>query len=561
MKTLVPFNVCRAKAVAAICFALVFVSFSGQAVATETPETSGGIAPPAMPKNANGYGKEVYQNDCEKAGYEAYNRCIVKTNANVNALGSWALPACSSGSGINNNSGEGSCVSDFGKQSNAYLAQECTAAGRDCVSKCQKASQKLSKMAQDKVPCANSTSQQAAQCKTDGEAASTNARVASEGANVCGEYFADIVKRSSGQTAHMGGAGQQYGDVGDKTRSVAATGASNYPQLGGPDGAKGEKEDDGMNPWMAGALGAGVGGLAGYMFGKKKGEKEGYKKGKKDGEKGDDDDDDDDDDDESASNTCDSEESATLPNCQESFLVKCDQDPTATGCSAFTSHYCDSTGTTQPNAAFCRKQAAHNYCSQSDSANRNNCPSCRELANNFSGQYSPEDLANSCSLCTNDPICTANGGALYAYQNQYGSAPGSNPLPKAVLPAGGAGAGSTTSNVDPSQRYSDNTSSPGRQPSGEQNGQNGVGGNGGQGSFPGFGGGNETGSGSGSVFAANTTGQRVGANQVGIASSFGHSNFRIHSQVIQRSCQRGTMVGCGPLAGVQAGGGGTSGAQ
>ncbi|MCB0385392.1 MAG: hypothetical protein KDD43_08370, partial [Bdellovibrionales bacterium] len=250
--------------------------------------------------------------------------------------------------------------------------------------------------------------------------------------------------------------------------------------------------------------------------------------------------------------------SATLPNCQESFLVKCDADPTATGCSAFTSHYCDSTGTTQPNAAFCRKQAAHNYCTQSDSVNRNNCPSCREIANNFTGQYSPEDLANSCSLCTNDPICTANGGALYAYQNQYGAAPGSNPLPRAVLPAGGAGnAGGTSANVDPSQRYSDNTSSPGRNVAGEQNGQNGVGGNGGQGgNFPGFGGNGSNSAGNGgAIFAANGQAQRVGANQAGIASSFGHSNFRIHSQVIQRSCQRGTMVGCGPLAGVQAGGG------
>jgi len=370
---------------------------------------------------------------------------------------------------------------------------------------------------------------------------SRNEEVTRRGRSVCDQYFSARVSELGGSALISASAADQARGVAGATGSQGGgAGGSRYQQLGGGSGGSGDDGGSGMSPWAAGAIGAGLGGLIGHNMGRNSGKDDGYRRGLEDGrrEGKEDDDDDDDDDDGEEDKTCQTDSSASLPNCQESFMVRCNDNPAADGCEAFKKHYCDnaSSGST-PNAALCRKLAAQSYCTQSDSVNRNNCPSCRELKNNFSGQYSPEDLANACSVCSNDPICAANGGSLYAYRNNNGQAPGGGTLPGVVLPAGGAGGGTGATAGAAAASGADDSTSGGRQVAGTGND-----------SAAGFG---------GTVFANN--GQHVGANQLGIASSFGQSNFRVHSSVIRRSCQRNGSSGCGHLEGSSAGGGGATG--
>lgn len=485
---------------------------------------------------------------CKQAAESSLESCQTAETSAAASVGAGGAPVAGGAVGAHQAAGATQTIGQAGSDASAAVASTCTQARTSCVNACNQASQQYSGMiTQYTTQC--SIPNLAFRACPKKASLERNKELTEQVRSNCDRYLAArayAYGANAGQLAQVAG---QAGQVAATTQAQGAgggAGGSRYQQLGGGGGgggsagAGGDDGGSGMSPWAAGAIGAGLGGLIGHNMGRNSGKDDGYRRGLEDGrrEGKEDDDDDDDDDDGEEDKTCQTDSSASLPNCQESFMVRCNDNPAADGCEAFKKHYCDnaSSGST-PNAALCRKLAAQSYCTQSDSVNRNNCPSCRELKNNFSGQYSPEDLANACSVCSNDPICAANGGSLYAYRNNNGQAPGGGTLPGVVLPAGGAGGGTGATAGAAAASGADDSTSGGRQVAGTGND-----------SAAGFG---------GTVFANN--GQHVGANQMGIASSFGQSNFRVHSSVIRRSCQRNGSSGCGHLEGSSAGGGGATG--
>lgn len=488
------------------------------------------IAPPKFARGV-GAGAQTYENMCSKPAVEKnYEKCVIKNDLASREIGeAISIPDGSSPEGIQGQSTAGADRAAVARDVNLRAGQICVSEGRACVEGCRKAAKTLFGEYQAKISCGT----QSPDCAKAAEDIRANMRRAKDGEKECKEYFEAIVSQYTGQIGSLDSAGSDYGKVGDATRSGAGPGRggasgdgapSNFGQLGGPDAAKNEGSGgSGMSPWLVGGIGAAVGGIAGYMFGKNKGEDQGYEEGKKDAEeaaaKKEEEDKDGD-----GSADCAKAESATKTECKGTFYAKCDKDPTADGCSDFADSYCKTTDPV-PDAAFCRKMSAANYCAKSDSINKGNCMSCREISSGFTGQYSPEDLANSCAVCSGDPLCST-GGSYFAYRAAVGNTAlvGGNSLSSNLPGTAGAGSGGGSGvGVPP-----------------------GSGGSGTGGSGP-FG---QSLTGEGSLAGGTMQFQNSGANQYRISSSHGQSNFRVHSSIVQRLCQQGSMVGCGPLVGV-----------
>ncbi|MBK9038425.1 MAG: hypothetical protein IPL83_04550 [Bdellovibrionales bacterium] len=505
------------------------------------PESSGSsrIAPPRFARGV-GAGAQTYERMCSKPAVEKnYEKCVIKNDLASREIGeAISIPDGSSPEGIQEQSTAGSDRAAVARDVNIRAGQICVSEGRACVEGCKKAGKTLLGEYQAKVSCGA----QSPECPKAAEEIRANMRRAKDGEKECKEYFEAIVSQYTGSIASLDSAGAQYGNVRDATGS-SGTGAgrggahsegggpSKFDQLGGGSDSPTPKDSSGgssMSPWLVGGIGAAVGGIAGYMFGKNTGEEEGYEAGKKDAEEAARKEEEDADGDGSAD--CAKAESATKTECKGTFYAKCDKDPTAEGCSDFSDSYCKTTDPV-PDAAFCRKMSAANYCSKSDSINKGNCMSCREISSGFTGQYSPEDLANSCALCSGDPLCST-GGSYFAYRAAVGNTTlaGGNSLSPNLPGTAGAGSGGGS----------------GSSVGGVSTGSGGAG-TGGSGPF------GQSLTGGGSLAGGTMQVQNSGANQYRISSSHGQSNFRVHSSVIQRFCQQGSMVGCGPLVGVSGG--------
>lgn len=501
------------------------------------PESSGSsrIAPPRFAQGV-GAGAQTYEKMCSKPAKEKnYEKCVIKNDLASREIGeAISIPGGSSPEGIQGQSTAGADRAAVARDVNIRAGQICVSEGRACVEGCKKAAKTLLGEYEAKIKCGG----QSPECLKAAEEIRANMRRAVNGEKECKEYFEAIVSQYTGQIVSLDSAGSEYGKVGDATRSGTGGGpggahsegggSSKFDQLGGGSDSPTPKDSSGgssMSPWLVGGIGAAVGGIAGYMFGKNTGEEEGYEAGKKDAEEAAKKEEEDKDGDGSAD--CAKAESATKTECKGTFYAKCDKDPTAEGCSDFSDSYCKTTDPV-PDAAFCRKMSAANYCSKSDSINKGNCMSCREISSGFTGQYSPEDLANSCALCSGDPLCST-GGSYFAYRAAVGStAPaGGNSLSSNLPGTAGAGSGGSGVAVPPGS---------------------GGAGTGGSGPF-----GQSLTGGGGSLASGTMQVQNSGANQYRISSSHSQSNFRVHSSIIQRFCQQGSMVGCGPLVGVSGG--------
>lgn len=492
------------------------------------------IPPPRFARGV-GSGTQIYENMCSKPAVEKnYEKCVITNDLASREIGeAISIPDGNSPDGIQEQSTAGADRAAVARDVNIRAGQVCVSEGRACVEGCKKAAKTLLGEYEAKTKCGI----QSPECRKAAEEIRANIRRAKEGEKECKEYFEALVSQYTGQIVSLDSAGSDYGKVGDATRSGAGPGRgnahgdaapSNFDQLGGSGSTKQNDSSGGssMSPWLVGGIGAAVGGIAGYMFGKNTGEEEGYEQGKKDAEEAAKKEEEGEDGDGSAD--CAKAESATKTECKGTFYAKCDKDPAAEGCSDFADSYCKTTDPV-PDAAFCRKMSAANYCSKSDSINKGNCMSCREISSGFTGQYSPEDLANSCAVCSGDPLCSTNG-SYFAYRAAVGStslAVGNTLSPN--LPAtAGTGSGGAGLGVSPGSGGAGNTGA----------------GTGGSGPF------GQSLTGGGSLAGGAMQVQNSGANQYRISSSHGQSNFRVHSSIIQRFCQQGSMVGCGPLAGV-----------
>jgi hypothetical protein len=554
MKTeLLVMSAVRVIAMACIAMGISHRSLAGDGdggLAAEAPsgqqESSGSsrIAPPKFARGV-GAGAQTYEKMCSAPAVEKnYEKCVIKNDLASREIGeAISIPDGTSPEGIQGQSTAGADRAAVARDVNIRAGQICVSEGRACVEGCKKAANTLLGEYKAKISCGT----QSPECAKAAEEIRANMRRAKEGEKECKEYFEAIVSQYTGQIVSLDSAGSDYGKVGDATRSgpgggrggAAGDGApSNFGQLGGPDAAKNEGSGgSGMSPWLVGGIGAAVGGIAGYMFGKSTGEEEGYEEGKKDAEEAAKKEEEDKEGDGSAD--CAKAESATKTECKGTFYAKCDKDPAADGCSDFADSYCKTTDPV-PDAAFCRKMSAANYCSKSDSINKGNCMSCREISSGFTGQYSPEDLANSCAVCSGDPLCSTNG-SYFAYRAAVGSTSlaSGNSLSPNLPGAAGTGSGGTGLGVTPGSGGAGNTGA----------------GTGGSGPF------GQSLTGGGSLAGGTMQVQNSGANQYRISSSHGQSNFRVHSSIIQRFCQQGSMVGCGPLAGVSGGRGVSSSAS
>lgn len=492
------------------------------------------LARPDFPKGV-GEGSKIYEQLCKNpAEREHYQKCVVDTNrASSEAGAAIGLGLGSTTGGISDGAEEGTNSERVVRDMNLLAADACVDEGRKCIIGCKEAKKRLLNVYQAQLP----TSAKPVLMQIQ-----SNMNKAQKGEEICRDYFAKIVTDLGGQAGSLNAAASKSAQVSDMTRSGADGGTeaapSKFDQLGGSgappkDGSGGSS----MSPWLVGGIGAAVGGIAGYMFGKNTGEEQGYEEGKKDAEEAAKKEEEDKEGDGSAD--CAKAESATKTECKGTFYAKCDKDPAADGCSDFADSYCKTTDPV-PDAAFCRKMSAANYCSKSDSINKGNCMSCREISSGFTGQYSPEDLANSCAVCSGDPLCSTNG-SYFAYRAAVGSTSlaSGNSLSPNLPGAAGTGSGGTGLGVTPGSGGAGNTGA----------------GTGGSGPF------GQSLTGGGSLAGGTMQVQNSGANQYRISSSHGQSNFRVHSSIIQRFCQQGSMVGCGPLAGVSGGRGVSSSAS
>ncbi len=494
-----------------------------QAQASSGEEGSGtGQRPLPEFKKGVGEGSVIYEDLCRKpAENEHYRKCVVDTNRASSEAGAVIVVGQpSTDEGVSTGSEYGQYAETVARDMNLKAAEICVAEGHSCINGCKKAKQKLLNIYKSQLESATKDKLMQIQ---------GNMAKAEKGEEICRKYFENIVADLGGQAGSLNSAASKSARVSDMTRSGADGGTeaapSKFDQLGGGGSASPTPKDSsggsGMSPWLVGGIGAAVGGIAGYMFGKNTGEEDGYEAGKKDAEEAAKKEEEDKDGDGSAD--CAKAESATKAECKGTFYAKCDKDPTADGCSDFSDSYCKTTDPV-PDAAFCRKMSAANYCSKSDSINKGNCMSCREISSGFTGQYSPEDLANSCALCSGDPLCST-GGSYFAYRAAVGSTAlaGGNSLSSNLPGTAGAGSGGSGVAVPPGS---------------------GGAGTGGSGPF------GQSLTGGGSLAGGTMQVQNSGANQYRISSSHSQSNFRVHSSIIQRFCQQGSMVGCGPLVGV-----------
>jgi hypothetical protein len=552
MKTeLLVMSAVRVIAMACLAMGISHRSLAGDGeggLASEAPsgqqESSGSsrIAPPRFARGV-GAGAQTYENMCSKPAVEKnYEKCVIKNDLASREIGeAISIPDGSSPEGIQGQSTAGADRAAVARDVNIRAGQICVSEGRACVEGCKKAAKTLLGEYEAKTKCGI----QSPECRKAAEEIRANIRRAKEGEKECKEYFEALVSQYTGQIVSLDSAGSDYGKVGGATRSAPGGGAggalsegdpSKFDQLGGGGSASPTPKDSsggsGMSPWLVGGIGAAVGGIAGYMFGNNTGKEEGYEEGKKDAEEDAKKEEEDKDGDGSAD--CAKAESAAKTECKGTFYAKCDKDPTAEGCSDFADSYCKTTDPV-PDAAFCRKMSAANYCSKSDSINKGNCMSCREISSGFTGQYSPEDLANSCALCSGDPLCST-GGSYFAYRAAVGSTAlaSGNSLSSNLPGTAGAGGGGSGVAVPPGS---------------------GGAGTGGSGPF------GQSLTAGGSLAGGTMQVQNSGANQYRISSSHGQSNFRVHSSIIQRFCQQGSMVGCGPLVGVSGGRGVSSSAS
>ncbi|MBK7842165.1 MAG: hypothetical protein IPJ71_00500 [Bdellovibrionales bacterium] len=516
--------------------AIVATGLVFQAQTSSGEEGSGKnvLAPPVFEKG-EGERAEIYEEICRKPAVgEHYRTCVIETNKVSAEAGAVILSTQgSSAEGISGGAQGGTFAEGFGADLNSIAADICVAEGRKCFIGCREAKMTLLKFlseARSRVPTQSSALMQI----------QLNIGRAEKGMGICRKYFGEKVAALGGNADILNSAASRSAKVADVTKSGAGGGAggalsegggsSKFDQLGGGSGSTQQNDSSGgssMSPWLVGGIGAAVGGIAGYMFGKNTGEEVGYEEGKKDAEEAAKKEEEDKDGDGSAD--CAKAESATKTECKGTFYAKCDKDPAAEGCSDFADSYCKTTDPV-PDAAFCRKMSAANYCSKSDSINKGNCMSCREISSGFTGQYSPEDLANSCAVCSGDPLCSTNG-SYFAYRAAFGSTnlAGGNSLSPNLPATAGTGSGGA---------------GPGGVPPGSGGTGNTGGGTAGSGPF------GQSLTGGGSLAGGTMQVQNSGPNQYRISSSHGQSNFRVHSSIIQRFCQQGSMVGCGPLAGV-----------
>lgn len=526
--------------------AIVAAGLVFQAQTSSGEEGSGKnvLAPPIFPKGV-GEGSDIYEGLCRKPAIgDNYRNCVTIPNQNSAEAGQ-ALVAerASIEEGMSSAGDTAAAAQQVGDLLNRQTAQICADEGRKCISGCEQAKQELNKLLS--LSARLNTTERDVLVQI-----ASNQGKAEKGMGICEKYFGEKVAALGGNAELLNSAASRSAKVAEVTKSGAGGGAggalseggapSKFDQLGGGSGSTKQNDSSGgssMSPWLVGGIGAAVGGIAGYMFGKNTGEEAGYEEGKKDAEEAAKKEEEDKDGDGSAD--CAKAESATKTECKGTFYAKCDKDPAADGCSDFADSYCKTTDPV-PDAAFCRKMSAANYCSKSDSINKGNCMSCREISSGFTGQYSPEDLANSCAVCSGDPLCSTNG-SYFAYRAAFGSTnpAGGNSLSPNLPATAGTGSGGAGPGVPPGSGGAGNTGA----------------GTGGSGPF------GQSLTGGGSLAGGTMQVQNSGPNQYRISSSHGQSNFRVHSSIIQRFCQQGSMVGCGPLAGVSGGRGVSSSAN
>lgn len=516
---------------------IVAIGLAYQTQASSEEDGSGTkdvLAPPIFPKGV-GEGSEIYEGLCRKPAInENYRNCVTIPNRISVETGQVLVSeSVLTGNGISSGGDTAAASQEVGDLLNRKTAQACADEWRKCISGCEKAKQELNKRLSARLNTA---------AREELVQIASNKGKADKGKEICKDYYGKIVTALGGSADILNSAASRSAKVAELTRSGADGGAeaapSNFGQLGGRDAANNEGSGgSSMSPWLVGGIGAAVGGLAGYMLGKDKGEDQGYEEGKKDAEEAAKKEEEDRDGDGTAD--CAKAESATKTECKGTFYAKCDKDPAADGCSDFADSYCKTTDPV-PDAAFCRKMSAANYCSKSDSINKGNCMSCREISSGFTGQYSPEDLANSCAICSGDPLCSTNG-SYFAYRAAVGSTSlaGGNSLSPNLPATAGTGGGGSGLGVTPGSGGAGNTGT----------------GTGGSGPF------GQSLTGGGSLAGGTMQVQNSGPNQYRISSSHGQSNFRVHSSIIQRFCQQGSMVGCGPLVGVSGGRGVSSSAS
>lgn len=508
---------------------------SGMKVFENPPASSGSPSHPSL-EAPQPFHSQEYIEGCYNVVVEAYNTCVVERQKQEFSAGLTCAQA------------DGSAVRNAGQSTannNACGAQEqvktygiCSKLMEKCSSSCGHMKTRFSGLAAKENESKN---------VENAKQAMQNSRASQNAAQQCERVLGAHIKTLEAAVAQSVGGAVQGQRVVD---AAQATGGNNkggtVPGTGTPNTPK-DPEESKTPSWLLPTMVGGAALVVGNMIGQKQGKKKGFEDGKivgreeaqKEAEESGADTDTDGDG--VADTDCSTAESATNTKCSDVYLAKCGKDMTADGCTAFSDAYCSQTDPV-PDAVFCRKAMAANYCTQSDSINKNNCPSCRELANGFTGQYSPEDLANSCAVCSSDPLCASNGYFL-AYRNKATTSATSSSatnLPSVVLPSAVSG-GSTsfaTTDVSHSQKSSATTQwtrNQGTVTNGSSAGS--VGGPFGKSSTS-------------PLANGSSLNQHVGANQYGIASSLGQSNFRTHSQLIQQFCQNGKMVGCGALRGL-----------
>ncbi|MCB0362969.1 MAG: hypothetical protein KDD35_09605, partial [Bdellovibrionales bacterium] len=330
--------------------------------------------------------KNLMDKSCVEPGEGAAKLCSEMLTEFEGKLGQFVCADSGGASDIHNTAERASVLRECGSEMRKRSISECAKQMSVCVKGCEKTESEYQKRMQ--------TAQ-----KSELADIIQNKNRARDNVELCQSYFRSKLSLLSASHGEMIAGQQQAQNVADATQSRNSPSNFGGPLGGGaapPGAGDASKESGGMSPWLVGGIGAAVGGLAGYMIGNNQGEKEGFKEGKqaaeeeakKKAEEGvvDENGNVDTDGDGVADTDCNKAESAKIEQCRDIFYAKCDSNPEADGCVEFTDAYCKNSQIT-PDATFCRKLTATNYCANNDSYNKNNCPSCRELANGFNGQY------------------------------------------------------------------------------------------------------------------------------------------------------------------------------